>query len=310
MFSTPILYIVFNRIDTVIKTFERIRQVQPLDLYIAADGPRNDAEKEKCQEVRKYILSHADWKCNVHTLFHENNLGCGKGVSSAISWFFTNVRMGIILEDDCLPDMTFFPYCEELLTRYENQSDVMHIAGYTPLNPSNVQNKESYYFSRMQFCWGWATWARAWKSFDFDINENYKKVLKSNGYFKNPLVRYKWKSIFSMMRKHEIDTWDYQWAYKIFEKDGLCIIPNINLVQNIGFDFGTHFTGSNLTIENSPAFSIVFPLVHPIQAILSSTEDKRFQNMDAKEFKNFLILNSYSVLKKLKIYNILQSFKK
>lgn len=265
MFNVPILYIVFNRIDTVKRTFDKIREIQPKDLYIAAAGPRATkiGEAELCKQVRDYVLSNIDWDCSIHTLFQNENLGCGKGVSTAITWFFDSVPKGIILEDDIIPDMSFFPYCEELLAKYETVPRVMHIAGYNPLYKSKCHANESYYFAKIQHCWGWASWARAWKHYDFDINDNYKYVLDTNSLFRDSTVRKEWEQILDRMRMHEIDTWDYQWSYKILEMDGLCINPCRTLVQNVGMNSGVHYSNSGKNSDDAPALSIDFPLNHP-----------------------------------------------
>ena len=159
---TPaVLFIIFNRPETTQRVFDAIRLAKPTRLYIAADGPRENktGEKELCEQARK-IAQNVDWDCEVKTLFQKENLGCGKAVSHAISWFFENEDMGIILEDDCLPHQSFFKYCEELLEKYKNNDRIGIISG------NNFQKKRkigsfSYYFSDIVNIWGWATWARS-----------------------------------------------------------------------------------------------------------------------------------------------------
>src|SRR5450759_4497034 len=122
-FETPVLFLIFNRSDTTQQVFNQIRQIKPKYLFVAADGPRLDrpVEIEKCLET-KSIIQQIDWDCELKSLFSETNLGCRVGVSSAITWFFENVEQGIILEDDCLPDLSFFPYCENLLNKYKDDN--------------------------------------------------------------------------------------------------------------------------------------------------------------------------------------------
>jgi len=129
-FATPILFLVFNRPDTTEKVFAKIRDIQPRQLFISADGPRSDKkdEKHKCEETRK-VIQRIDWECDLKTNLSEKNLGCRVGVSSGINWFFSNVTEGIILEDDCLPDTSFFHYCETLLKHYRDNERIMHIGG-------------------------------------------------------------------------------------------------------------------------------------------------------------------------------------
>ncbi len=302
-FDIPILYIIFNRLDTVERTFKRLQEVKPSELYIAADGPRETkpGEAEKCAEVRNYVLSNINWECNVHTFFREENLGCGKNVSGAITWFFDNVEMGIVLEDDCLADPTFFPYCRELLLKYKDDTRVMHIAGDNPLQSSKLKHHESYYFEKNQHCWGWANWARCWKYYDFDIDDNYKNVLETNNYFKNKRTKKQWTELLEIMREHKWDTWDVQWAYKIIEMDGLCINPRDNLVQNIGMNSGIHFSNTeNSESDGRPAIPMKFPLVHPKKIDFNWKQIKKLQNMDKDDI--LLVQFIKKILKKLGIF--------
>jgi len=257
----PILFIVFNRLDTTQIVFEEIKKVKPKKLLVAADGPRQErvGEKEKCEEVRKYILDNISWKCEVKTLFREKNLGCGRAVSSAINWFFKNVEQGIILEDDCLPNTSFFKYCQKLLEHYKNEKKVMHIAGvqFAP----NKENGPSYYFARLMHCWGWASWADRWKQYQFDLKDYDEKNIEKFSPDKN--VQGYWLKILDMIKEEKIDTWDYQWTFKIVEKDGLCINPSINLVSNIGYGGdSTHTFDKGNPNANLPTFDLK-EIIHP-----------------------------------------------
>ena len=239
MFDTPILYLIFNRPDLTEITFPSICNVKPKKLFIAADGPRtgNPDDELNCKIARQYVLSKIDWDCEVQTLFRDENLGCGKAVSSAISWFFSNVDEGIILEDDCLPDESFFKFCSILLDRYKNDEQIMHIGG------NNFQfgikrGDGDYYYSILGHIWGWATWRRAWKHYEFNLvsanpisEESFYRAFNQNDLF----INY-YKGLFKDVANNKIDTWDYQWFYTILRIQGFAICPNINLVENIGFD--------------------------------------------------------------------------
>ena len=264
-FNIPILFLIFNRLDTTKQVFEIIRKAAPQNLYIASDGPRNDREGEskRVESVREYVLKSIDWDCKVKTLFREKNFGCGKAVSSAITWFFKEEEMGIILEDDCLPSFSFFPYCEELLNKYKEDTRIYHIAGYNPL--INTKESSSYYFTRIQHCWGWASWRRAWNHYNFDITDlnMFQKQKKINHIFKRSIDRYYWSNIFKRMEKHEINTWDHQWTYSILKNNGICINPTKNFISNIGFGAdATHTTIKNSNQNNQQRFEID-KIVHP-----------------------------------------------
>jgi hypothetical protein len=236
-FDTPILFLVFNRPDPTRKVFETIRKIKPKQLFVAADGPRKDRplDIEMCEEVKR-IVTQVDWNCDLKILFQEENLGCGKAVSEAISWFFEKVDQGIILEDDCLPDISFFEFCSILLHRHKYDDQVMHIGGNNFQFGKNRGNGD-YYYSILGHIWGWATWRRAWRHYEFDLatakpvsEESFSRAFKQNDLF----INY-YKDVFLQVGDHKIDTWDYQWLYTIIRNNGLAICPEVNLVQNIGF---------------------------------------------------------------------------
>ncbi|MEQ8554338.1 MAG: hypothetical protein RIC06_16560 [Cyclobacteriaceae bacterium] len=224
---------------------ERIRLMKPKFLYVAADGPRhlNQEDEENCKKVRDIVQSTIDWPCELNTLYRDENLGCGKAVSEAISWFFNDVEYGIIIEDDCLPSISFFRYCEESLEKYQGHSNVMHIGGLNWIESNTENLNESIYFSRYPSIWGWATWRRAWKKYDFKITnlDSYSNLKSIIHVSKNNLELDYHLKTFNSVRDGEVDTWDYQWVYSLFVNRGVCISPAVNLVSNIGFgDKGTH----------------------------------------------------------------------
>lgn len=263
--KSPILFLTFNRLDTTKKVFEVIKQVKPPKLYLASDGARvnKSGEKEVVESVRNFLLNNINWQCEVKTLFREQNLGCGKAVSSAINWFFENEEMGIILEDDCLPSISFFRFCDELLLRYKDEQRIMHISGDN-FQDGISRGDGSYYFSQISHVWGWAAWRRAWKLYDFEMKSlnnfiNYK--IYKNIWKQNKVQKY-WLKQFKNVSLGKIDTWDYQWNYCLIVNNGLSILPNINLVENIGFNSeATHTSNSKLKMPS--ANEIKFPLTHP-----------------------------------------------
>lgn len=261
--KTPILFLVFNRPDTTKKVFESIREAKPAQLYIAADGPRKNLPQEvkKCKKVRE-IVTKVDWDCEVNTLFREENLGCKLAVSSAIDWFFENEEMGIILEDDCLPDQSFFHFCKELLEKYKSDNRVWHIGGYK--YQSLGSDEFSYNFSRFTHVWGWATWRRAWKHYDVEIKkyQKHKEKLQKYDFFHRKKEYLDRKNILDKIIFGELDTWDYQWNFCVRINNGLAIRPRINLVKNIGFREDATHTQVNNEKSNVNS-SIKFPLRHP-----------------------------------------------
>lgn len=263
-FNTPILFLIFNRPDTTQLVFDVIRQVKPKQLFVAADGPRSNIKNEKylCQRTKE-IIQQVDWNCKVKTLFREENLGCGNAVSSAVTWFFENVEEGIILEDDCLPNESFFIFCEQILNKYRCEEKIMHVSGNNFLF-DKVKIKDDYYFSHIPHIWGWATWRRAWQTYNFEITDwpELKREKMLSKIFSRPIFSLGWSRIFDQIYRHKIDTWDFQWTYTIFKNNGYCINPKTNLVSNIGFsESATHTNKKNkfsnvlrqsLNIKNYP----------------------------------------------------------
>lgn len=273
--NTPILFIIFNRPELSKVVFERIREVKPKKLYVAADGPRDLKPKEKalCEETRQ-ILKQIDWPCELKTLFRESNLGCGRAVSSAISWFFQMEEMGIILEDDIVPDLSFFPYCSQLLEYYKNDSTVMQINGCN-FQQGQLRGDGSYYFSAFPHVWGWASWRRAWQNYDFNLSDvNYFYNLnKLKFYFKEKKILNTWYEIFFKMNQKLIDTWDYQWNYAIWNVKGKVIAPNVNLISNIGFGIdATHTHDQDSKFANLTTSSID-NVLHPTNTFINKEAD-------------------------------------
>lgn len=272
----PILVIAFNRPDHLAILLQRLREVQATQLYIAIDGPREGrpGERDAVKQCRD-LVETINWPCRVQTLFHESNLGCGRGVSAAITWFFTQVEQGIILEDDIIPDPSFFGFCSELLERYARDNRVFAISGCNFV-PAAAQSHPDlpYRFSQVPHIWGWATWRRSWAQHNLDI-ANWRARLPFRTLWKAagrsiPGVVY-WASTFELLARKEVDTWDGQLVLASMESGQLTATSNTNLVQNIGFGpQATH------TVEDfgdlPPAGSIALPVAHvPVE--LDSTAD-------------------------------------
>jgi hypothetical protein len=284
---TAVLLIIFNRPETTSLVFEAIKQVQPPRLYIAADGPRNHvaSDRTRCEEARQ-IISQVDWPCKVRTLFQDTNLNCGVAPSTAITWFFQHEREGIILEDDCLPSPSFFWYCEELLNRYRDDFRVMHIGGNNFLNGWRHDRDYSYYFSRSGHIWGWATWRRAWEKYDFNMSwySRLKKKEYFKGFFFNWFEKlYRLRKFDATARDNQVTWWDYQWDFTRYIHSGLSIVPEVNLVRNIGFgETATHTRNEKSVDAALDANNIEFPLRHPPFMIEDKESGKRYFNQFVK----------------------------
>jgi hypothetical protein len=279
--ATPVVFIIFNRPSTTERVFERIRQAAPAQLLVIADGPRLGSleDVEKCTAARS-IIEKVDWKCEVQLNYAEVNMGCKRRISSGLDWAFGLVEEAIILEDDCLPHPTFFRFCEELLQQYRDDERIMSISGDNFL--SGYQHTEhSYYFSRYPLCWGWATWRRAWKHYDHQMAlwPRFASEEWLQGILVDRRAAESWTRIFGATYRGEIDTWDYAWTFACWVQSGLTVIPNTNLVSNIGFGAdATHTTQSNDRRANIKTHQIHFPVSHPPFVLQDTKADRRFQH--------------------------------
>jgi hypothetical protein len=263
--SSAVLFIIFNRPDTTSRVFEQIRKARPAKLYIAADGPRDNkpGEAALCATTRQ-IIEQVDWDCQVQTLLRETNFGCKNAVSSAITWFFEQEEEGIILEDDCLPDNSFFSFCDVMLAHYRNDTRIRHITG------SNLQHGKkwgngSYYFSNLTQIWGWASWRRVWKDYDKELSAYSAADVETqlSKIFTDPFVIKSWRVIFDQLKAGMIDTWDYQLVFINFFNDGLSVVPNKNLISNIGFGEGATHTAQSNKYDSLPLEQMDSVIIHP-----------------------------------------------
>lgn len=282
-YETPVLLLIFNRLETTKQVFQQIKIVKPKKLFIVGDGPREGVlgEKEKCEILRKWVINAIDWDCEIKTLFSDINHGCGRCVSDGISWFFEQVEEGVVLEDDCIPDVSFFNFCSNLLEYYKEDSRVMHIGGTNLMN-KKLPSKEDYYFSQITHIWGWATWRRAWKLYDYHIKDNHEmiNIVLSKRYSDKFILNF-WKNIYQDIEKIEPGTWDYQWQYTILKFNGIAIVPCMNLISNVGFGVNaTHTFDSGSLLANLKTFSITISN-HPTKIIVQKKND------------NYILMNYY-----------------
>ena len=294
-YPTPdILFLVFNRPLLTQAVFDTIKKSRPSRIFIAADGPRKNNESDAilCKKVRD-VVNQVDWDCEIKTLFREENLGCRTAITSAIDWFFDHTDAGIILEDDCLPSESFFNFCALTLEKYKSNEKIMQINGSFHLSQFKSFD-ESYYFSKLNSCWGWATWKRAWEMFDADMigYEESRDRGEIDKYYENRQISNWMISYLEEANSPSCGIWSTQWSYSILKHNGLCINPTFNLVNNIGFfdapTSGIHESFSSYSDYMLENFSHI---EHPdeIQYDVSN---------DVLEFKNIIQLTDPRLLNK------------
>jgi len=297
LFETPVLIIAYRRADTTRRVFQSVREARPKRLYVACNAPRPDRpqETEQCAAVRM-IFDEIDWPCTVNRLYRDTHLCARDSISGAITWFFQHEENGIVLEDDCVPVPSFFTFCQELLYRYALDQRVAMISGDN-FQFGRQRGDASYYFSRYCHIWGWATWRDRWLgSYDPDMRlwSRYRTQVLAT--IRNPIERFYWSRIFSLMYRQRIDTWDYQWLFASWLNGRVAIVPGVNLVANIGFGEDAHHTRTVSRAANISTNEMTFPLTHP-DAVLPDHEADRYTFLHS-----YLPTPAY-VLKKLGIYS-------
>lgn len=292
--NLPVLLITFNRSNETRQVLSEILKQKPQELYVFQDGPRKEKESdiEKCADVRevieKLVQESADGM-QLHTFFSEENLGCGRGPETAISWFFQHVEQGIIFEDDCIPHPDFFPYCEALLEKYRDDYRISFIGGCNFDDEQKESISSSYGFcSGHHETWGWATWRRSWQLMDYTLSgvseKDFNRIL--HHYFRTWKHREYWWWIYGMVKKDQMkgSCWDYQFYFSCWKRNMMAIYPKSNLVSNVGFGRdATHTASKSNSLLARKAVSIM-PLVHPDTVKLDVDYDYRLiRNTDLRD---------------------------
>ena len=279
--KTPVVFVIFNRPETTEKVFEAIRKARPEKLLVVADAPRpgHPTDTERCAATRA-IIGRVDWNCEVLTNYAETNMGVGPRLSSGFDWVFNLVEEAIILEDDCLPHPTFFRFCEEMLNRHRHDTRVTSVSGHN-MQLGHSRTPHSYYYSRYNHIWGWATWRRTWQLYDFKMK--LWPVVKEENVLASILETPKsvriWSKIFQELYDGMTFTWDYQLTFACWINNGLGIIPDVNLVSNIGHGSGaTNTHESDSPYSNLPTAEMQFPLRHPPYVVRNFAADQFTEN--------------------------------
>ncbi len=280
--KTPVAFLIFNRPELTARVFEAIRRAQPPLLLVVADGPRagRPGEAELCAAARS-VIERVDWDCQVLTEYADTNMGCKRRVASGLDWVFQTVEEAIILEDDCLPHPSFFPFCEALLEHYRADERIMMVSG-TNILPESARGRDSYFFSRYVQIWGWASWRRAWRHYDADITQ--WQTVKADGWLHDILAyphrARRWTRLLDTIWDGTLDTWDYQWMLACWLQNGLCALPSVNTVSNIGFLPGAAHLTADRCDANLPARELVFPLRHPASFVPDRRVEDAFDRIN------------------------------
>lgn len=281
--TSPVLVMGYRRPDLVAEVMEAVSRARPRRIFLACDGPNPDRPGEAALvgATRTAMESAITWDCEVRSRYADTNQGCRVAVQQAISWFFSEVEEGVILEDDCVPHPDFFPYCAELLERYRDNDRVMNISGDGALNYPGSVSDTSYVFSHQPLIWGWATWRRAWNHYDADLQQwaNLRQDAAAvRRIFGSRAAADWWSRVLDgLLFDGKPDTWDYQWTFSVMARMGVSIIPAVNLVSNTGFRGDATHTFNPKGPRVNAATEGLLPLRHPASVHVDSRTDARFQ---------------------------------
>jgi hypothetical protein len=291
-FDVPVVLIIFNRPNHTRAVFDRIAAIRPRQLFVIADSPRPNRPDDvrNCEESRA-ILDRVNWNCNLSTNVSETNLGCGRRISSGLDWVFDRVDRAVILEDDCVPDPSFFRFCAELLERYKDDARIRTISGDNFLS-GRTRTNWSYYFSNFHGIWGWATWRRSWQKTDMGMRQ--WPEVRGGGWLADMLgadgasVRF-WASRFNKTFDGQMDSWVFPYLLSCWLDHGLAVTPNRNLVRNIGFGQEATHTRNGRNYMEYPAEPMPFPLIHPPFMVCDRLSDREtFRRRCLPEQKSWL----------------------
>ena len=279
--QVPVLITAFSRYDTLREVFLAVRKARPPRIYFACDGPRNHMERLKCEKVRS-LIELVDWDCELNTLFHEKNMGCRAAMVANLNWFFSKEEEGIILEDDVVPDVSFFPFCQSLLRQYRNDTHIWAIVGNNLSASLDSKASDSYWFSG-HGCgayWGWASWRRVWERFDVDMKEwpRVRETKEFHDWFLSDAERKEVYKLFDHTYNGNT-TWDYQFDFAKILSGAVNLIPESNLCRNIGFGAdGTHTVKLSDSRNTGGLQQVSFPLRHPDSTDIDPVRDLAYFN--------------------------------
>lgn len=316
--NIAVAVIFFNRDDSLAKVFEQIRYARPSELYLIQDGERegNEADREDIKRCRK-VFDGIDWECRVYQNYAEQNMGCGRRVSSGISWVFDHVDKAVILEDDCIIEPSFIQFAAELLNRYENDERITMISALNHFEKWNCGNN-SYFFTKTGAIAAWATWQRVWRQFDFyisDFGDSYNQKVIANSFHHKQAAKARiknWRDIYEKGRNGEkIRYWGPQFGYLKYKLGGVCIVPAHSLSNNVGVNERATFSGAGLEFMYKPmrqwffqkTSPMEFPLRHPDIIQTDVDYDKKYYDITYPNEISRFIRKTYYFLKR-RVYNI------
>jgi len=278
--TTPVALFVYRRPEHTKQVLEQIEEIEPPRVLVVGDGPEDGEEEERVESVRR-IIAEADLECEVSTEYADSNFGLKERFATGLDWVFDNAEEAIILEDDTVPDISFFRFCDELLERFRGDNRVWDIAGRNELG-SYCQGDSSYFYSHYGGIWGWATWRSSYEEYDSDMTAWQNPVVRDrvlDSFTDRSQTRYV-RDVFDRTYDGEIETWDYQWGFAKYRNNAVSVVPETNLIENIGFGEGaTNTLGEEHPLDGTPIGALEFPIRHPNYIGVDRSYDKNYHKI-------------------------------
>lgn len=302
--KTPVVLIMFNRpFETKINISE-ISKVQPRKLYVISDGPRDFSisDKKNVQECRSFV-ENLNWDCEIVKIYSDNNLGCMRRVVTGLNKVFENEEKAIILEDDCIPSIDFFKFCEWGLNTFDSNIEIGLVSG-SNLLANQVFEESRNGFSKYINIWGWATWKNRWALYDpfltiMDVQQNLNK-----NQILSLVERIFWKEVIKLAI-FSSNIWDFRFQYIFFKFNLKSVYPSKSLIENIGFgNSATHTTmkAPDYVMKNLPnSNDSIFKFEPKLDLIVNKYRDQIY-------IKTIWKFNIVSVVR-LKLMNVVRFLK-
>ncbi|WP_233077983.1 hypothetical protein [Rheinheimera soli] len=304
-FDVPVVLFLFKRIDKSVEIIRQISKVKPMRIYLLSDAGRNDSEQKLVEECRRLVESEITWECEIVRKYATENIGVFGNIAEGARWVFEQESFAIFLEDDNLPELTFFQFCKEMKDRYENEERILWVCGTNYLKSYEPENGASYVITKNMMPCGWASWSKKFLKYydgelklyqDVYLRERVRHEYRSEKLYIQDTYNLKYELEHKLLNGR-FYSWDYQMSFSIRVHNLFAIVPKYNQIKNIGIDDDSTHGGSDSTdlmlkrFCNLDTKPMVFPLIHPKSllidlkfedAVSDIIVDPRFFSLKAK----------------------------
>lgn len=298
-----VLILFFNRPEYLRRLFDEVRKARPSRLFLYQDGARNEKDVEKIEECRR-IVEDIDWECDVHRKYQTRNYGCDPSNYISQKWAFSIADKCIVFEDDDVPSQSFFPFCKEMLDRYENDERIVMVTGF---NTDEVTRDVpyDYFFTSVFSIWGWASWRRVidrwdgeYKYLDDEYNMRQLQALIKERKYRSDIIKMSYDHRASGKQYYE----SIFWTSMLFNS-GLAIMPVKNQINNTGAtEDSTHYSAFRTMpralrrIFTMKRYEMDFPIKHPPYVIENVEYKHRLYKVNAWGHPMIKIARSFEEL--------------